>query len=201
MTSSIDRHVFSSAIGPVAAALVLCESARQARTLSVGRGEERIFRRFNRAPDALHVPLWTVMQSGSLAAVWATGGALARAGRTPAACVATLSGTAVWGGVKLIKPRVGRGRPEAVLDGVSVRGPAQTGLGYPSGHAAVATTLALVLTHAKGPAWRAAALAVAGTVSGARMYVGAHLPLDVVGGLALGVLFGRTAGAVLNEWS
>lgn len=201
MTSTTRHLTPSSLVGPAAAALVLCESARQARNLRVGRCEERVFRRFNGAPDSLHVPLWVVMQSGSLAAVWVTGGALVRAGRTPSACVTTLVGSAVWGGVKLIKPRVGRGRPEALLDGVSVRGHAQTGLGYPSGHAAVAATLALAVSHTTGPTWRVAAIAVAATVGGARMYVGAHLPLDVAGGLAIGVLFGRAARAISNEWS
>ena len=195
------RTALSSAVGATAAALALCESARRARGFDVGRFEERVFRRFNGAPDALHVPLWAVMQSGSLAAVYVTGGALAGSGHTRAACATALAGTAVWGGVKLIKPRVGRGRPEAVLDGVSIRGPAPTGLGYPSGHAAVAATLALVVPHAASPQWRAAAILIAGAAGGARMYVGAHLPLDVAGGFAIGVLVGRTASMVLNEWS
>jgi len=201
VTSSTRHQALSSTVGTAAAALALCESARRARRLDVGRSEERVFRRFNGAPDALHAPLWAVMQSGSLAAVFVTGGALARAGRTRTACATALAGTAVWGGVKLIKPRVGRGRPEALLDGVSVRGPAPTGLGYPSGHAAVAATLALVVPHAASPQWRAAAIIVAGAVGGARIYVGAHLPLDVAGGFAIGALAGRTASTVLNGCS
>ncbi len=201
MTSSTRHHALASAVGPVAATLVLCESARRARRLSVGRCEECVFRRFNRAPESLHLPLWGVMQSGSLAAVYGIGGVLVRAGRTRAACVATLAGTAAWGGVKLFKPCVGRGRPAALLDGVSVRGAAQTGLGYPSGHAAVAATLALVVPRTTSPARQAAAIAIAGTVGGARMYVGAHLPLDVAGGLAIGVLVGSAARMVVNGWS
>lgn len=184
----------------IAAALVLAESGRRARTLRVGRHEERIFRRFNDAPDALHPPVWAMMQSGSLAAVFVVGGALARKAR-PAAVTAVIAGTTVWSAAKLIKPHVGRGRPSDLLDGVEVRGLAQSGLGYPSGHAAVALTLASVAAPAGGPVWRTAALAFAGTVGAARMYVGAHLPLDVAGGLAIGTLGGRTARWMLDEWS
>lgn len=139
------------------------------------------------------------MQLGSLAGVYAVGAALSRTGRTADAVATTLAGTAMWGGVKLIKGRIGRGRPTELLDEVSVRGPAQTGIGYPSGHAAVAATLALI-APIPDPAIRAAALLVAGGVGGARIYVGAHLPLDVAGGLALGVLGGLAARALLDMW-
>ena len=187
--------------GPLAAAIgvvVLLQSARRARTHGVGTVEERVFRKFNRAPDAVHVPVWVVMQSGSLAAVFVVAGQLLLGRRARVAVVTAIAGTAVWGGVKLVKPLVGRGRPEHHLDGVLVRGQPQTGLGYPSGHSAVALTLALVATRDRSPVVRIAAMAVAGATGGARMYVGAHLPLDVAGGLAIGILSGRAVNAVVE---
>ena len=68
-----------------------------------------------------------------------------------------------------------------------------TGLGYVSGHSAVAFALATVLAPelpARGascrsrsrPAW-----------AFGRVYAGAHLPLDVVGGVGLGLLAGTAA--------
>ena len=170
------------------AATGLLWSAGRARTLTVSPTEEHVLRVFNDAPDELAPLVWPIMQMGSLGAVFAAAErARRRSGNERAATVAIV-GTAVWGGVKLIKPLVGRGRPAAHLAAVHVRGQAQTGLGYPSGHAAVSLTLALVASHSAGTL--RLALAAAAVTSAARMYVGAHLPLDIVGGLCTGWIIG-----------
>lgn len=197
MTSWFRRGAAPRSLGTAIAVLALRESSRLARTLEVTRSEERVFRWFNGAPNQIHIPAWVVMQSGSLAGVFVAAGELARRGRPRTATAAALAGTAVWGGVKLIKPHVGRGRPEHHLDDVSVRGQAQTGLGYPSGHAAVALTLALIASRSSGRTASAAAMTLAGVVGGTRMYVGAHLPLDVAGGFAIGMLSGTATRAIL----
>jgi len=163
----------------------------------VSAAEERVFHLFNDRPDAIHAPVWAVMQSGSFAAVFVVAGDLLRRGQRRRAVAAAIAGTIAWGGVKKLKPMIGRGRPEHHLDEVKVRGEAQTGLGYPSGHTAVAFTLAIIATGESSRAGRAAAMTAAGVTGAARMYVGAHLPLDVVGGLAIGVLGGRAANAAL----
>jgi len=100
-----------------------------------------------------------------------------------------IAGSAAWVGVKLIKPVVGRGRPDQHLDDVVIRGHPQSGLGYPSGHAAVAVALAMSAIP-PGPA-RLLALAGAAAVGTTRIHVGAHLPLDVVGGFAAGAIVAR----------
>ena len=159
-------------------------------------GEERLFRWFNRGPDGIQAPAWAVMQAGSLGGVLAIGGATGLlAGSRPAGRVIGV-GTAVWLLMKLVKPLVGRGRPADLLDGVTVRGRPQTGLGYPSGHAAVSTTIALAA--APSSPLRMAGLAVAAAAGTSRMYVGAHLPLDVAGGYAAGALAGSVAACALS---
>jgi membrane-associated phospholipid phosphatase len=178
------------------AGCALLESARRARTRKVEPPEERVFQLVNGAPNGLHSPLWAVMQSGSLGSVFVVAGLLTWRGRSGAGKAALIAGTAVWGGVKAVKPRVGRGRPAHHLDGVAVRGEAQTGLGYPSGHAAVSLTLALIAMRDEPPAVRGAAVAAAATTGIARMYVGAHLPLDIVGGFAIGVITGEVVNAI-----
>lgn len=193
-TRTVWRHIETA----IAVAVVV-DSARRARTHQVRGTEEHVFRVVNGATDHVRVPVWAIMQSGSLAAVFVVAGAQYHRGTKSAAAASLIAGTLVWGGVKAIKPRIGRGRPERHLAEVSVRGSPQTGLGYPSGHAAVATTLALVVTRESRWPTRAAAIALAGMTGGARMYAGAHLPLDVAGGTAIGVLCGRAVSNVLNS--
>lgn len=179
-------------VGGLSASVAFTWSARAARKQTVSEREAMVFRWFNEAPDRLEAPAWTVMQAGSLAAVFAAAEVTHRRRGPSGALTVLVVGTVVWAGIKLIKPAVGRGRPARHLDDVVVRGHPQNGLGFPSGHAAVSTALALIATRPGRR--RVLALAAAAAVGCGRMYVGAHLPLDVGGGFAAGVL----AGSVTN---
>jgi len=86
-----------------------------------------------------------------------------------------------------VKRIVGRGRPATLLTDLRVRGRGPSGGGFPSGHAAVATALAASAFARSRPAARLSLTGLAAIVGVARVYVGAHLPLDVLGGAALGV--------------
>ena len=134
------------------------------------------------------------MQAGSFPAVFVAAGLALFARRYRLAVVLAIGGTAVWFLAKAGKAIVERGRPTDLLADVIVRGGAQSGLGFPSGHAAVA---AFVMTAASPyltrPA-RTAGWVVVGTVVLARVYVGAHFPLDGLGG----VLLGWAAGSLAN---
>lgn len=180
-----------SAALAAAASAALVATAWTGRHRRVDPCEERIFRVVNDAPDGLRVPVWLVMQTGSLGSVavaaWATRAAPNLKWRR-----VLVAGTAAWFAGKLVKPLVGRGRPEDLLDDVNRRGGVQSGLGFPSGHAAVATTLAFVATP-PGTRARALWLLTALGTGLARMYVGAHLPLDIVGGCAIGSIIGIVA--------
>jgi undecaprenyl-diphosphatase len=103
--------------------------------------------------------------------------------------------TASWALAKGIKRIVRRGRPTALVPGTHIRGKEATGGGYLSGHAAVATALMAAAASASSP--KLAGLA--GVVGVARMYVGAHLPLDVIGGVGLGLVVDATARRYLRS--
>ena len=94
--------------------------------------------------------------------------------------------------VKGVKNVARRGRPGELLENVHLRENA-SGLGYVSGHAAVVFGLTTVLAPSMPAAWRPIALGTAGLVGVARVYAGAHLPLDVFGGTGFGLLLGTVA--------
>lgn len=174
-------------------ALLACRAARG----TVSAGEERVFRAINTLSPTLRIPAWIVMQAGSLPAVPVVAAAALTRRRATAVGLA-VDGTAVWALCKLVKRVVKRGRPSHHLDDVVIYGAVQRGGGFPSGHAAVATTLVVIgrrvlPRRAAQLAWGTAAL-----VGGARQYVGAHLPLDVAGGAALGVSAGTLANLAID---
>jgi undecaprenyl-diphosphatase len=171
-------------------ALALMGTGIAANREKLTRAEADVFRLLNDLPAVLEKPLVAVMQAGSLGAV-PTAGAVALMARRPRlARDLVAAGGSAYVLAKVAKAIVGRGRPGTLLDHVLFRGTLETGLGFPSGHVAVAAALATAAgPHLGRPARRATWAAVA-AVAVARMYVGAHLPVDVVGGAALGWLTG-----------
>lgn len=150
--------------------------------------EEQIFRSVNGASDRIRVPVRIIMQAGTFATVPAVAAVALLSGRRRLATSLLASGTVAWLGAKAAKPLAGRARPEAVLENVRVREGIAGDLGWVSGHMAVATTLAFVTGQAVPRRARPLLVAVAGITGFGRMYVGAHLPHDVVGGAGLGMM-------------
>src|SRR5439155_21381119 len=109
------------------------------------RAEVRVFRAVNDLPSRAHPAIWVPMQYGTFGTVPAAA-VLALARRRPRLSLAIAgAGTAAWLLAKAVKPIVGRGRPAIVLEAVEVRGAEEGDRGFPSGHAAVSTTLTVVM--------------------------------------------------------
>lgn len=161
--------------------------------------EVDVFRALNGLPRRAEWLLWPAQQAGMALAIpvgavllWF----LVRHWRPP---ITLLAGGIVfgWGAAKLIKERVDRGRPGSMLADVSYGYDVPVdGYGYPSGHAVVVFTLAVVFSPYL-PRWlRWLAYAFAALVGLTRVYVGAHMPLDVIGGAAFGLVIGSLVNLV-----
>ena len=177
---------------------LLLASAAVARRRDVEPLEDHAFRIVNRLPQEGSIPLRIIMQAGALGSSFVTAGLALLLGRRRLARDLAVSGLLAWLVAKLVKAQVARERPAQLLEDVIVHGGEATGLGFPSGHAAVSAALA---TAANPYLPREASLVswvVAGTVSFSRMYVGAHLPIDIVGGVPLGVAAATTVQLVFS---
>jgi membrane-associated phospholipid phosphatase len=176
--------------------LVLCAAA--VHPDRVGALETSAFRLVNDLPSVPFALVWAPMQLGNVLVVPAAVLAALAWRRWRLAAGLALAGAGAYILAKVVKRFVERGRPGELLDEVVVRGAAAHGLGFVSGHIAVVCALALVAWPWL-PRWGrwAAGVAVA-AVFCARMYVGAHLPLDMVGGAALGVAVGALVRLLLG---
>jgi glycosyltransferase 2 family protein len=167
-----------------------------ARRAGVTRLEQLCFARVNGLSHRGYGAAWVPMQLGSLGGPLAVGAALGLAGERRHGARVAAVGVFTWAAAKAVKPLVRRGRPAHTVDVARVLGRTQAGLGYPSGHAAVAVaTAALVAPRLPRP-WAAVAWVWGLAVGPMRTYVGAHLPLDVVGGAALGIAIGTAARSI-----
>jgi undecaprenyl-diphosphatase len=170
--------------------MVLVATAVAARR-GVPAWERRAYRAVNDLPDALAPIVWPPMQFGSLTSPFALAGlAFWRNRRAEPATSIVAAGFIAWALAKGVKRLVGRGRPHDHDPETNLRlwTEIDGSLGYVSGHAAVAMATTGIINRYGPPRLGAAAYGLAGIVALSRIYAGAHLPIDVVGGAALGVL-------------
>ena len=163
--------------------------------------EESAFEWVNGWPDWIAWPLYPVMQFGMVVAPFVAGGLawyLTRRRQPALALVGT--GFAMWLFAKVVKAVVDRPRPGGLLEEVAYRvdgGP--DGLGYVSGHAAVGFVIATIASPYLGKRAAAVLWALATGAATLRVYVGAHLPLDSIGGAGLGLAAGAAVLLIVRR--
>ena len=182
----------------VAGLAILLGCIATVRPNDVGVLETDVFRLANDLPDALFPAFWVVMQGGNVLAIGVAAAVVAATRRFWLAANLAITGVGVWLAARWIKAQVGRGRPVDLLPDPHLRGHHDSGLGFVSGHAAVAVAIATMIAPYLGRRARWIAFLLAFLVCVSRMYVGAHLPLDVVGGAALGWAAGSLVHLLLG---
>ena len=172
--------------------IVLFAGMLAVRDSAVPGWERSSFEAVNGMPGWLYPVLWPFQQLGVL--IWgpvlAVVAAVLRRYRLAAALLAaTLAKLVLERGVKAVVTRERPGTsigPEAELRGdVSVSGES-----FVSGHAVMIGAIACLVAPYLPRRWRPVAWVLVVLVMVGRVYVGAHNPLDVVCGAALGVAIG-----------
>jgi undecaprenyl-diphosphatase len=184
-----------TALGATLGGLAVVGVTAAFASTGVGPTEERFFDRVDGIGGPIDAVLWLPMQTGSAVAPPLVGIACWLRWRRPRPALgAVVAGLTAWELAKVVKNHVQRGRPVHVFDGYEPRqGTPLDGLGFPSGHSAVAFALATAVAPSLPRRLRPAVFGLAATVGFARISVGAHLPLDVVGGAALGIALGAAS--------
>lgn len=163
-----------------------------ARNGRVGPAEESVFRAINELPAWLYRPLWVFQQFGNIAVAVVAVLAVATLLRNVRLAVAAIVGAAAKLGLeRVVKAVVERRRPGTSVGDIIVRGEVSLdGLSFVSGHVAITTAFAVALMGALPPRWRPLPWVVVALNGLGRIYVGAHNPLDVIGGCGLGMVIG-----------
>jgi membrane-associated phospholipid phosphatase len=176
-----DLVVLAASLAVFAGCAVLVADGR------VGSVERAAFHAVNGLPDWLYGPMLAFQYLGVLAMplVVAVGALAFRRWRLAAALVLVVP-------LKLALERVAkwlvqRERPGTTVADAILRGVPSAGLSFTSGHAIITFAIAGLLGLVLPRRWAVVAFVLATCNAVARVYLGAHNPLDVVGGAAVGL--------------
>jgi undecaprenyl-diphosphatase len=212
--TTIDRRAWLGASG--IALVIAVVSGLVAATGEVPGWEEAIFHALNDLPDWLEAPMWVFQLAGLLLvplAVAAVAAAFRKWWLAAALVVFVPLKLLVEKGV--VKQLVERERPGTTICGYDADDPSAfdptcanfrgdvplDGLSFVSGHAIIAWGVAALLWPVLPGRWRWLPVVVAVLNAIARVYLGAHNPLDVVGGGAIGVVIGASLVLIVGAIS
>ena len=166
----------------------------------VRQWERSVTEWLNSAPDWVAHTMWPIMQAGTLWCPFLAALAIGLIRRDWfVAGVMVVVGLVTWFGAQGVKRVVDRARPGAFIPDLNVREGTGNGLGYLSGHSAMAAAVAVVALTVVPRRWWPLLFVLVAIVGIARVVHGVHLPADVIGGWGFGTLVGL-AGVTVIDW-
>jgi undecaprenyl-diphosphatase len=170
-----------------------------ARNGTVGSAERDVFHAINDLPDWMYRILWPFQQFGNLIVALIVGLGIAVWLRRWWVAVAVVAAVALkLLGESLVKEVVQRSRPGTTIGNIAMRGDVSAhGLSFVSGHAVIVTAVAGLLTPILPRAWKWVPWVFVVLNGVARVYVGAHNPLDILGGVGVGLVIAGVLNALL----
>jgi uncharacterized membrane protein YbhN (UPF0104 family)/membrane-associated phospholipid phosphatase/tRNA A-37 threonylcarbamoyl transferase component Bud32 len=197
-TAAGDRHP-GDIIRVVIGLVVFLACIPVARQDHLSRFERNLFRLINELPGAFEGVFTIATQAGTLWAVLVVG-VIVFVRRRPLmlrdVVIAGVAGSLLARAAKVL---VDRSRPAGFVPDIILRGVIANSQGFPSTHAAVAAALATAAGPYLSRTGRRLAWTGVVVVGISRVYAGAHLPLDIVGGIALGWAVGAAVHLVLGS--
>ena len=163
-----------------------------------GSAERAVFHAVNGLPGWLYQPMLYAQYLGVLAMplVIAAGALVWRRWRLAAALVLVVP--CKLGLERVAKLLVQRQRPGTTVPDAILRGVPHGGLSFTSGHAIITFAIAGLLVLVLPRRWGVLAIVLAVCNAVARVYLGAHNPLDVVGGAAIGLIIAAVLDLILD---
>jgi undecaprenyl-diphosphatase len=164
----------------------------------VGPTERAVFHAVNGLPTWLYRPMLLAQYLGVLAMplVVALGALAFRRWRLAAALALVVPLKLAL--ERIPKELVQRERPGTTVPDAILRGVHPGGLSFTSGHAIITFAIAGLLVLVLPRRWGVVAVVLASLNAVARVYLGAHNPLDVVGGAAIGLALAAALDLVLD---
>ena len=187
-----DLIVLVASVAVVAACAVVVANGR------VGPAERAVFHAINGLPGWLYRPMVVFQYLGVLVIplVVAVGALALRRWRLAAALVLVVP--LKLAAEKVPKLLVERERPGTTVPDAILRGVPSAGLSFTSGHAIITFAIAGLLALVLPLRWGIVAFVLATLNAIARVYLGAHNPLDVVGGAAIGLAIAAVLDLALD---
>lgn len=196
----LSHHRTSTVLTGIAAVTLVATSlyaAYDGETLA--HAEIWVFDQINQLPDWL-TPFFVWMTNiGTIGAVFIAGiiALIAKYRRIGLAIL--LSGGFGWFIAHVLKDIVDRARPGGFIDDAIIRySSLAAGNGFPSGHSSVAAACAMALALIVPRKYAIWLVLLVLSVGLSRVYLGVHLPLDVVSGWSIGIIVGYTVDFLLR---
>ena len=182
------RRWYAIALGVSFIGLIVLALVVHSSKTHLSGWETSLFHDLNNLPNSFKMTALVITMVGG--SVWAAVASVLIASACRMWQLAWRLAAVIFGGYALdfiLKQGIDRGRPADIIEEFHRRS-VETGAGFPSGHTTIATVIALTLLPYLPKAWRWVVFVWVALVALSRIYLGVHLPLDVVGGFLVGLL-------------